>query len=204
MPSTRRTRSSSPGHVPRRPHHVLSPLRPSIPERHSQLEWGKDIVETSTPIHRDVVSLAPSAIYEVPSSGSKDSSSPVPQSLDWTKHPKYYFSDGSLLCRVGTTLYNLHRHFFDQHSVFFHRLFTSVNMGDEQPIVLSDVQTKDFDHFLTIFYPTHYTKPDLTTVEEWTSVLILATKWAFDDIRTLAIEQLTTLASSHRQSSPRD
>ncbi|CAA7260440.1 unnamed protein product [Cyclocybe aegerita] len=197
MPSTRRTRSSSPNHLRRRAHHVLSPLRSSILERPSQLEWGRDIVETSTPPQRDVVSLAPSAIYEVPSSGSKDSDSPASQlaPLDWTKHPKYHFSDGSLLCRVGTMLYNLHRHFFDQHSIFFHRLFSSVSMGNDQPIVLYDVQTKDFDRFLTIFYPTHYTKPDLTTVDEWTSVLILATKWAFADIRTLAIEQLTTLAS---------
>lgn len=40
-----------------------------------------------------------------------------------------------------------------------------------------------------------FTKPSLTTVEEWTSVLNLAAKFQFKSIRNLAISHLSTIAS---------
>ncbi|EKM59114.1 uncharacterized protein PHACADRAFT_249345 [Phanerochaete carnosa HHB-10118-sp] len=40
-----------------------------------------------------------------------------------------------------------------------------------------------------------YRSPGITSVDEWTAVLHLATEWSFDDIRVLSIERLEPIAS---------
>lgn len=41
-----------------------------------------------------------------------------------------------------------------------------------------------------------YVSPDLTTVEEWTSVLTLAVKWRMDELISLAIQKLSPITSA--------
>ncbi|KZV66747.1 hypothetical protein PENSPDRAFT_549669, partial [Peniophora sp. CONT] len=58
---------------------------------------------------------------------------------------------------------------------------------------LKDVTPPDFDAFLSVLYPNNYATLDLSTVDEWTTVLKLATRWNFQSIRELAISRLHPL-----------
>ncbi|KAA1470535.1 hypothetical protein DENSPDRAFT_742471, partial [Dentipellis sp. KUC8613] len=64
------------------------------------------------------------------------------------------------------------------------------------PVALDDVKPSEFDAFLSILYPTTFHEHGVTTVEGWTSVLRLSTKWSFSSIRTLATGALQRIASS--------
>ncbi|KAH9829448.1 uncharacterized protein C8Q71DRAFT_799711 [Rhodofomes roseus] len=68
-------------------------------------------------------------------------------------------------------------------------------LTDDNPFYLHGVACKDFERLLCLFYPENVSDGDLSTTEEWTSVLALATKWEFADYRQLAISRLAQLAS---------
>ncbi|PFH50450.1 hypothetical protein AMATHDRAFT_130871, partial [Amanita thiersii Skay4041] len=63
------------------------------------------------------------------------------------------------------------------------------------PIYLPDVTTTDFDRLLSIIYPSTFARCDITTREEWISVLSLSSLLEFSSIRELAIENLSSVAS---------
>ncbi|KDQ53600.1 hypothetical protein JAAARDRAFT_136783, partial [Jaapia argillacea MUCL 33604] len=63
------------------------------------------------------------------------------------------------------------------------------------PVKLDGVSVADLETLLGVLYPSDFSKSTATTVDEWTSVLALATKWSFTTIRTLAIGELFPLAS---------
>ncbi|KZT08722.1 uncharacterized protein LAESUDRAFT_757437 [Laetiporus sulphureus 93-53] len=67
--------------------------------------------------------------------------------------------------------------------------------SDGNPILLEDVSNVDFERLLSLFYSECPGDGDLHTVEEWASVLNLATKWEFVVLRDLAIARLSQLAS---------
>ncbi|KAI0640072.1 hypothetical protein C8Q77DRAFT_1214404 [Trametes polyzona] len=58
-----------------------------------------------------------------------------------------------------------------------------------------NVSTVDFSRLLSLFYPRNVISGDLSTLDEWTSVLRLAHMYEFEGHRTLAIERLKTLAT---------
>ncbi|CAK5281911.1 unnamed protein product [Mycena citricolor] len=60
----------------------------------------------------------------------------------------------------------------------------------ENPIVLEGICTVDFDRLLSVFYPADFATRDCASVEEWTSILSLSTRWEFTSIRELAIQHL--------------
>ncbi|KZP24179.1 hypothetical protein FIBSPDRAFT_674445, partial [Athelia psychrophila] len=62
------------------------------------------------------------------------------------------------------------------------------------PCVMSDVSCADFDDFLAILYPTDFRRPPKKTTSQWTSILHLSAKWDFENIKLLAIDNLTTSA----------
>ncbi|KDQ59102.1 hypothetical protein JAAARDRAFT_128099 [Jaapia argillacea MUCL 33604] len=64
------------------------------------------------------------------------------------------------------------------------------------PIILEDVTVVDFERFLSALYPSELDKTDASTVEEWTSILHLSTKFSFASIRRLAIRSIFPIASS--------
>ncbi|CCL98133.1 uncharacterized protein FIBRA_00127 [Fibroporia radiculosa] len=72
---------------------------------------------------------------------------------------------------------------------------TEEGCTDENPIHLSGVTSQDFERLLSLFYPQNVIDGDLSTVDEWTSVLALATRWDFAGHRDLAIARLAQLAS---------
>ena len=108
------------------------------------------------------------------------------------------------------TLYNVHRYFFETHAPSFADEY--LPKGGTASIKLPGVSSVDFERFLSIVYPTcvffsfsyplhpqsHYRKLgrcDIHTVDEWTSVLRLATKWSIGSLRDLAIEEIEPKAS---------
>ncbi|GJE90146.1 BTB/POZ domain-containing protein [Phanerochaete sordida] len=109
------------------------------------------------------------------------------------RHPKYYFDDGTVLLLVGGVSYRIHRYLLSRDSPVWATILASGSPADE--LNLADKSTLDFDAFLDVLYSTYYRAPTLTTTSEWSAVLRLATEWSFEDVRTLAIENLTPIAS---------
>ncbi|KAL1725245.1 hypothetical protein EV714DRAFT_288050 [Schizophyllum commune] len=91
------------------------------------------------------------------------------------------------------TLYNVHRYFFEAHAPSFADEY--LLKGDTASIKLPDVSSVDFERFLSIIYPTKLGRCDIHTVDEWTSVLRLATKWSIESLRDLSIEEVEPKAS---------
>ncbi|KAI0698309.1 hypothetical protein C8T65DRAFT_742883 [Cerioporus squamosus] len=66
-------------------------------------------------------------------------------------------------------------------------------LDDDNPLHFSGISAVDFERLLWILYPANYGAWKACTLEEWTSVLSLATRWEFNDVRDLAIRQLQVL-----------
>ncbi|KZP28763.1 hypothetical protein FIBSPDRAFT_817188 [Athelia psychrophila] len=112
-----------------------------------------------------------------------------------TRHSQYYFKDGNVVFLIDDVLYNVHRYFFERDSAHFRSVLESVQGADEQnPIVLLDVRSTDFDEFLAILYPTDFRRPTEKTTTQWTSILHLAAQWGFESIQLLAIDKLAATA----------
>ncbi|KAL1672056.1 hypothetical protein EV122DRAFT_284339 [Schizophyllum commune] len=103
-------------------------------------------------------------------------------------------TDGTVRFQLDDgTLYCVHRHFFQQHSPTFAAQYLS---GSQDEVVhLNDLSGVDFDRFLSLFYPTRVGKCDIQSAEEWGSILRLASRWSFPDLRELAIQELEAIAS---------
>lgn len=108
---------------------------------------------------------------------------------------------------VEGVLFKVHRFFFQRDSQIFKTMFTLPppsnvpgpieGEAEENPIVLQGFKILDFERFLSILYPINFLETDLSTVDEWTSVLIISTMWEFDSLRKLCVEKLhqVTLAT---------
>ncbi|KZP18394.1 hypothetical protein FIBSPDRAFT_684493, partial [Athelia psychrophila] len=92
---------------------------------------------------------------------------------------------------VEGVLYSVHRYFFERDS----SSFVGQGLSKQEPMVLANVSTHDFDLFLSILYPTCFGAYPASNVEEWSGILYLADKWSFQSIRTLAIAQIAPIAS---------
>ena len=106
-------------------------------------------------------------------------------------------------------LYCVHRYFFSRDSTYFSARFAQLDIRDHEPlstiISLGDIETKDFDAFLSILYPEYVFRTVIYwstyrgvsasrdfegadfSYEEWKSVLHLSTRWGFASIRRLAL-----------------
>ncbi|RDX51134.1 hypothetical protein OH76DRAFT_1401907 [Lentinus brumalis] len=125
-------------------------------------------------------------------------------SADRARHAHLYFEDepGAVVFLVEGTLFKVHAFFLKRHSLVFATMFTlrpgsgpAEGTSDEHPIVLPEVRAVDFDRFMSLFYPRDVVTGDLSTLEDWISVLALATKYEFEAHRALAIERLSRLGS---------
>ncbi|KZP11859.1 hypothetical protein FIBSPDRAFT_799853 [Athelia psychrophila] len=103
------------------------------------------------------------------------------------RHPQYYFEDGNVVFLIEDTLYNVHRYFFARDSTHFR---ATLQDTASYPYVMQDVSCADFDEFLAILYPTNFRRPMEKTATQWTSILHLAAKWGFENIKLLAIDNL--------------
>ncbi|KAI4524621.1 hypothetical protein K525DRAFT_193609, partial [Schizophyllum commune Loenen D] len=107
---------------------------------------------------------------------------------------RFYLEDGNLRFQLEDgTLFNVHRYFFKKHAPSF--AVEYLQDVAEEPIRLPGITTIDFERFLTMIYPSEIGERDIETVDEWTSVLRLATKWAVPRLRTLAICEIEPKAT---------
>ncbi|KAJ6497429.1 hypothetical protein C8R45DRAFT_926141 [Mycena sanguinolenta] len=115
---------------------------------------------------------------------------PVNSSWGWgapiPQHPRFFFEDGNVTINLENTLYKLHRYLFKKSSWNF-----DINT---YPAHLWASSKKDLDRFLTILYPSDYSKHECETAEEWASVLTVANNVGMEDIRRLAISRLADVA----------
>ncbi|KAI0315218.1 hypothetical protein OF83DRAFT_1085123 [Amylostereum chailletii] len=124
------------------------------------------------------------------------------------RHERYFLKGGSVMFCVENTLFYVHRSDFERSRWFSERfeLDSYRTTGESSSCLhcgsdpyeyyeLSWVTVKEFEHFLSTIYPREFLRPDLTTCEEWTSVLRLAYFWEFDSLRRFAIERLDALVT---------
>ncbi|KAJ7163066.1 hypothetical protein C8R46DRAFT_903664 [Mycena filopes] len=104
------------------------------------------------------------------------------------KHARFHWVDGNITVVVGSVEYKLHRYLFKNSTWFFAH-------GSPTYLPMFGFAQNDFDRFLTVLYPQDYSEHECKTAEEWTSVLNVAAAAGMQDIRRLAIKQLTPLAS---------
>ncbi|GLB37344.1 putative BTB/POZ domain containing protein [Lyophyllum shimeji] len=119
------------------------------------------------------------------------------------RHSHYYINGGDVQFLVEKILFRVHRYFFERESPVFREQIelpssppTSPGrpqQGEEESVAISlDVSAVHFEKLLGVFYNPRYTLYDWTT-EDWTSVLELAHKWQFDEVKKLAIRELEKL-----------
>ncbi|KAI0060608.1 hypothetical protein BV25DRAFT_1917681 [Artomyces pyxidatus] len=123
--------------------------------------------------------------------------------LNLRRHGRFFFEDGNFAFTVEGILYRVHRYYFVRDSAFFasRLLRDSESELDARSVDSIDaiwkyVSAVDLDAFLSILYPLNFDTPSVSSesVETWSAVLRLATKWGFASIRRLAVRHLDAIA----------
>ncbi|KZP16649.1 RHD3-domain-containing protein [Athelia psychrophila] len=111
-----------------------------------------------------------------------------------TRHARFFIPAGNIYFSIEDTLYGVPRAPFERHSS---TAFTGKGLTEDDPLILEDVRAAHFDHLLSILHPSEYGSGVYTavTVDDWTAILHLAVRWGFHSIKTLAIKQLTPIAT---------
>ncbi|KAF8331245.1 hypothetical protein F5887DRAFT_1176392 [Amanita rubescens] len=99
---------------------------------------------------------------------------------------------------VEDQLFKVHRRLFVKLSLVFHDMFIRAEadgLTDTQPLVLRGVEKKDFIPLLRCLYPMQFPANSnfSLTLEEWQSVLKLASLYDMVDVKTLVIEEMEPL-----------
>ncbi|KAH9849214.1 hypothetical protein C2E23DRAFT_862073 [Lenzites betulinus] len=123
------------------------------------------------------------------------------------RHPRLYLEneEGTVIFRYQNTLFKVHRYFLKKHSDVFATMFDLPplpgelpdGLSDEKPMVLPEarnVKAVDFERFLALFYPENDISGDLSTLDDWTSVLRIAHCYRFEEHEKLAIARLDHIA----------
>lgn len=113
------------------------------------------------------------------------------------RNKDFYLNGGDLHILVGNQKFRVHKYFFERESRFFREKLEVSNppgkprKGDDETtaIVLDDASPADFEKLLWVFYNPRYTLYDWDT-EDWTTLLALAVKWEFSEVKDLAIREL--------------
>ncbi|KZV76537.1 hypothetical protein PENSPDRAFT_747712 [Peniophora sp. CONT] len=122
-------------------------------------------------------------------------SSPISSGLQsWAvgeeEHPKYAFYDGSLMFQLEGLKYRIHGSLLTRHCAF-----TSTWATDLRDPAAVGIKRADLEAFLSMIYLATYETFGLDLpVEDWISILRLATRWKAEGMRILAINMLTTKA----------
>ncbi|KAI0048852.1 hypothetical protein FA95DRAFT_1490244 [Auriscalpium vulgare] len=129
--------------------------------------------------------------FRVPAASAQPPSEPT---RSFPKHEKFYYDDGSVTFLIEGTLYRPHRSWLVKHSPDFGEHLKNVTPAPLNMAIISmaSVKATDFDAFLSVLYPSDLNdqETDVFTVDGWTSVLHLATKWHFASARARAIRHL--------------
>ncbi|KAL1722941.1 hypothetical protein EV715DRAFT_270061 [Schizophyllum commune] len=133
-----------------------------------------------------------------PSSATCPSSGPAvkPTLLNTKKHNRFYMDPRTIqLVLDDGTLYRVFRQSFEEHSSAFATQYLA-DCSEDEPIKLSGVSSVDLDRFLSLMYPSELATCELSTADEWISVLRLAHKWSFAALRTRAIREVKAIGTA--------
>lgn len=109
-------------------------------------------------------------------------------------HKDYYIRGGDMTVLVENHLYRIHSYFFERESLFFRQKFQSAEgeergSSDNNAYTLEDVKSEDFARFLWVFYNPKYSLYE-APLETWLSILHLANRWSFNDVKELTVREL--------------
>jgi len=126
--------------------------------------------------------------------------SPSPLNERIVRHSKYYIPGGDVVFRVENCIFRVHRFFFTRDSSFFLEKLPhppppgefGKGSSDNNPFVLEDTLIVDFERLLWVFYNEKYNIYE-GNVEEWSSILKLASQWDFVEAKAFALRELEEL-----------
>ncbi|KAI6007560.1 hypothetical protein F5J12DRAFT_828932 [Pisolithus orientalis] len=109
-------------------------------------------------------------------------------------HKDYYLRGGDMTVLVENHLYRIHSYFFDRESLFFRQKLLAGpsedgddrGSSDNNAYTLDDVKSEDFARFLWVFY-------NPLPLDVWLSILRLATRWGFNNVKELTVRELEKL-----------
>ncbi|KAJ7503097.1 hypothetical protein B0H11DRAFT_2155079 [Mycena galericulata] len=110
---------------------------------------------------------------------------------------EFYLPGGDLYCLVENKLFRIHRYFFERESKFFKAQLAipatpggpRIGTADDSAILLDNVRSTDFAKLLWVFYNPKYSLYD-ASIEDWATILELAERWAFAEVKNLAVREL--------------
>jgi len=111
------------------------------------------------------------------------------------QHPRYYLPGGDLHVIAGNTLFRVHGYFFSRDSPIFNTKLNPVSPGQtkegttDSPVVLDGITAEEFEILLWVFYNPKYSLYD-ANIDTWKSILHLAHKLDFKQVKELAIREL--------------
>ncbi|KAF9228861.1 hypothetical protein BS17DRAFT_724751 [Gyrodon lividus] len=117
-----------------------------------------------------------------------------------SRHSRFYMT--TVIFLVEGCLLRVPRDPFESRSSIFRDMFLlpvgneeeAEGLSDARPIRLEGVKLDDFEQLLKVLFPGSHGQQELPDgCAQWTSVLELATLWAFDHARKEAIEALAVL-----------
>ncbi|KAK2467401.1 hypothetical protein APHAL10511_000636 [Amanita phalloides] len=119
-----------------------------------------------------------------------------------TPHDEYFLSGGDLYIMVDHVQFRVHRFFFERESPYFRSMLTGpASPGAHKPgtaestaIILDELKPTEFARFLWVFYNPKYSIYN-ASVDDWTGILTLAHRWAFHEVKALAVRELEKLDS---------
>ncbi|TFK58295.1 hypothetical protein BDN72DRAFT_851795 [Pluteus cervinus] len=107
-------------------------------------------------------------------------------------HDRFYLEDDFVTLEVGcTTLFRLPAFILKNHS----RKFKDLIEGEPTEKVELDFSAKDFERFLLVLFPTQIGEYSISSLDEWVSVLKIASELECPAIKKLAVAQLEVVAS---------
>ncbi|KAF8345182.1 hypothetical protein F5887DRAFT_917466 [Amanita rubescens] len=112
------------------------------------------------------------------------------------RNKEYYLED--IVLQVEDQLFKVHRRLFVKLSLVLGDMFKRAEadgLTDTQPLVLRGVEEKDFIPLLRCLYPMQFPANSnfSFTLEEWKSVLKLASLYKMAEVKTLVIEKMEPL-----------
>ena len=123
-----------------------------------------------------------------------------------TTHDTYYLPDGNLYLLVGTTMFNIHRHFLLRESRPWRDYLANTRRGRsyEDPLNINwdvpftiPITPQLFTGFLWVFYNPSYSYDDVDEMK-WLNIQSLAIIWDFDKVLDLTHKQLSRITRSTR------